>query len=232
MMDIVIPYKHEPGEVALTYALRSLTGHRIIIIGDKPKTLSGYYHIPCGDKIGPQYKEANIFRKLLKACNDGNVSDPFVYSMDDIFFLQPPANENYYQKDLAWKIDDIRIKGRDNPYRKTMQQTLTALTRAGYGITHYDIHGPTVIHKAGFENLTKFDWKKDWSYGIRSMYGNVNNIGGISIADCKIDTPHRMDELTERIEGRRFFSIGDKINPTLKMFLQNIFPIVSEFELP
>ncbi|MBL7738696.1 MAG: hypothetical protein JNK14_05715 [Chitinophagaceae bacterium] len=227
-MDVVIPFINTPTNKELLYSLRSLTGNRIVIVGEKPTGFKNYHHIPCGDKIGSQHKEANIFRKLLKACDSAGVSDPFIYSMDDVMYLQPPINEDYYQGTLKEKIDRT---DRANPYRKTMQQTYAELYRHGYDTTHYDIHGPTIIQKSGFELLTKFDWKKPYSYGIRSMYGNVNSIGGLSISDCKIDTPHLLDELHERTKGRMFFSIGDKMNRTLEYFLQNIWPDGSEFEI-
>lgn len=229
-MTIVIPFCNTPTNIELRYSLRSLTGHEIVIVGDKPYGFKNYLHIPAGDKQGNQYKEANIFRKLIKACRDDRVSDPFVYSMDDVFYLQPPINENYYQKDLQWKIQDIRDKNRDNPYRKTMQNTLAVLLKNGYKTTHYDIHGPTVIHKEGFLDLLRFDWKQEYSYGIRSIYGNVNKVEAASIADCKIDRPHLLDELYERVEGRRFFSIGDSMNATLRYFLDELWPEPSAFE--
>lgn len=231
-MDVVIPYKEQPGHTALIYALHSLTGHKVVIVGDKPYWLKNALHISCGDKEGGQYKEANIFRKLLKACHDDRVSDPFVYSMDDVFYLQPITEEQFYQGTLQEKIERVRQSGFENNYLKTMRQTLSALIKKGLPTLHYDIHGPTIIHKEKFLKLTQFDWKIDWGYGIRSLYGNVNKIEATNISDCKIDSPHLQDELEERTAGRAFFSVGDKINPNLKYFLDRKFPNVSEFELP
>lgn len=230
MTDIVIPYKEDPGP--LRYALRSLTGHKVVLVGHKPYWVKNVLHIPCGDKEGAKYKEANIFRKLLKACHDDRVSDPFIYSMDDVFFLSPPKDEQFYQGTLDDKINRIREKGFQNDYLKTMKQTKDALIKKGLPTLHYDIHGPTVIHKEKFLKLTEFNWKIDYGYGIRSLYGNVNAIEATSIADCKIDSPHLQDELEERVNGRSFFSCGDTINPNLKYFLEQKWSDVSEFELP
>lgn len=226
-MDVVIPFRNTKTNIELTYSLRSLEGFAVFIVGDKPPGFKNYTHIPCGDREGPQFKEANIYRKLVKACMDERVSDPFVYSMDDVFYLKPPIAEDYYQGTLQ---DKISRTDRSNPYKKTMQQTYTALARMGLPTLHYDIHGPTVIHKDKFLQLSKFDWKKEYGYGVRSLYGNMNRVEAVSIADCKIDVPHTLSELQDRAEGRRFFSTGDKLNATLKHFLHLLWPDKSSFE--
>ena len=74
-MQVVIPFRNSPTNIELKYALRSLAGHEVVIIGDKPIGFTNYLHISCGEREGQQYKEANIFRKLIKACRDERVSD-------------------------------------------------------------------------------------------------------------------------------------------------------------
>jgi hypothetical protein len=93
----------------IRYSIRSILKHcqdleRVIIIGEDP----GFYHyndklihIPTADTA---HKEANIWKKVLKAAGTPEISDPFLFINDDHFMLKPfnAAVYPYYTKgDLA-----------------------------------------------------------------------------------------------------------------------------------
>jgi hypothetical protein len=92
-MLVVIPYKDYRG-VELKYCLRGIEKFvedpEIIIIGDKPGWLQNVTHLPHADQREVQFKERNIFKKILLVKND------FLFFNDDHFLLKPFDKDTYH----------------------------------------------------------------------------------------------------------------------------------------
>ena len=75
MVDIVIPLGNGciwDDNNELKYALRSVQKHLkgfgdVIIVGQKPKWIKNIIHIPCDDKRGHEWRDYNIFSKIITA---------------------------------------------------------------------------------------------------------------------------------------------------------------------
>src|ERR1035437_4244713 len=114
MIDILIPIgkgsKHQ--DIELKYALRSIqkfvTGYKdIYIVGEKPQFLnSDIKHIPFEETSDKPSK--NILDKILKVCTSSTISETFLFTNDDIFFIEPIniiKYPFYYHEDLVWNLE-------------------------------------------------------------------------------------------------------------------------------
>ena len=124
-LDVVYPLAamaKGPDDFELRYSLRSLEPQSwvgtVFIIGHKPAWLKNAVHIPFADQWNLNFKDKNIIKKMLRACTDERISDPFIANSDDQYWLkitEPrdmliPPRENPPQMEKA-------IQGRKtNPY--------------------------------------------------------------------------------------------------------------------
>lgn len=203
MTTVVIPYRRSRTGIELGYCVRSMRKHvtgvgDIVAIGDRPK-VSGVKHIPFADRFGFANKERNIFDKLVLACDSPNISDPFLYTNDDIFFL-----DDYNVLDIPSYYSYQWIG------RGLFEEVLKNTRRAVQTDKYFGVHCPLLVHKDKFRKLARFNWKIKCGYEIKTLYCVLNGIEGEYCEDLKIRHPGTTRaEILKLIEGRRWFSAGD-----------------------
>lgn len=237
LIDVVIPYRLSPftNSLELKYCLRSIDKHlqnvgRVWIIGEKPTYLNIYeggkcWHIPVNETNWYEYLTRNIHTKILTACLDPVVSNPFLYMNDDHFLLQDMDAELIppYHSGKTWG----RVKGR---YHITVRNTLDKFP----GTDNYDIHAPMLIYKTDYiETVGKLNWKVPYGYAIKTTYCNLAGIPyGKFYPDYKLDHKPTETDFSE-ILTRKFFSVGDKgfNNTSMFQFLNQLYPNKSKYEI-
>lgn len=232
MIDIVIPlgsgsiFKNLELKFALRSADKYLTGVRNVhVIGDFPgPDFKGLVYTPFREHNMFEYLTRNIFYKLKLACENPNISDPFLYMNDDHFLLMPLEAPTfpYHHKSNGWVG-----KGK---YKVTMQQTIDLFKKR---INNWDTHCPMLIDKNDFLNtVAKLDWKKPFGYCIKTAYCESVYVVGHYYPDLKIDKPHNEKQIEEFIKGRMYFSVGDRgVNVDMITLLTKLYPEKSKYEV-
>jgi hypothetical protein len=165
----------------LRYSIRSVVAYanynKIWVIGNKPDWYIGdYVHVP--DSGG---KFHNIVSCTKAITEIEEISDDFVLMNDDFFFLKPVGDMPTYHggslREKANKYVDLGSKR----YGTLLLRTYNNLVKQDIrNPIDYDIHLPMPMNKQKLKNSI------DKAYFPRSGYGNINNVGGVSINDVKI----------------------------------------------
>jgi hypothetical protein len=197
----------------LRYSLRSLQPEDVWLIGTCPNWFIGN-HIAQGEG---GITTLNIWKKLLTACNTPEISDPFLYSNDDYFFLHPfDLTANYYGN----------LTG-NNTYKQLARHTMRMLGYNDLPQLFFDVHRPMMIHKQAFIDAYTFfepHLCRELGLLVKSCYGNYNRLEGTLITDMKF--AYWAGEPDEDI-----FSIGDGcLNVPFRAWCESKWPEKSEWE--
>lgn len=170
-MDIVIPVAEQPRNETLVFALSSIEKHTRLT-----PVVMGYTR-NWGAAAAKKYRVRDIFQIMhqpnrntdaimREACLDPGITDPFVWSNDDIFFTRPvPLTELLEQGAMALgSLYDVENKGL---YGRQAHATLKLLQEAGKPVWNYERHVPLVVHKADMLRALNFGGAK------RSVYQNL-----------------------------------------------------------
>jgi len=211
-VSFVVPVADEPRNETLPLALSSAVRHAawaVPTLVGSPLLLQPYLvpypegHLVPFRHQDPDTPVENTTRMLRAALEDAEVTDPFVWSNDDIFFLGPAS------------IDDVRRLG------ATARGKLEKMPKAGrYGkqahaardllLAHhlptwdYERHVPLLVHKG--------DMRRALDLGLlvnpRSIYQNLRLEAPFEVRDdVKAFTPSELDALLAR--GELVVSTGD-----------------------
>lgn len=172
MTHIVIPVADEPKNHSLRYALATIRLHTDLT----PVTIGKDYghcdHIPT---MQGRDKFANTTHALHIACTTDWISDPFIWSADDIYWLHP-ANP------IRWALGNLRDTPPSTVYGKRKHQTAHILDALGLPTLDYESHTPLPVHKTPMlEALTH-------GGSPRSMYGNLTGQPDLIAPDVKLRT--------------------------------------------
>lgn len=207
MIDIVIPYSRsaDSDEMELQLCLASIDHHMfnhrdVYIIGDKPDFKGDYKHIQETDR--GRGKQDNIRLKILTACEQPEISDPFLFMNNDYFLLKQMDAESIrycYNKTIFEAWNDKRKMG---SYKNALQNTVELL---GAKALHYDIHYPILYNKKTFEFAMRAAEWKDWSkrdgFVIKTLYCNIASVAGTQMEDPKLKdyllTPEEIHEVVK-----------------------------------
>lgn len=234
-MDIVIPLgtRSQWDDNELRYALRSIEKNcinvdQIWIIGERPAFLSNAIrHIPFLDSS--VFPATNIMNKILRVCQEPELSEKFLFSNDDIFInklLDIELMPYLYQGNLA------RTRHRDGNYAATISNTFSVLNLSDLPYLHFDIHTPIIYSKNLFpEIMHYFDWSINHGYAIKSLYCNTAKIPPTPYIDNKIRSC--LTYLNMQIAFRyQFTSIGDRaVCDSLFRVMNEMYPAPSKFEI-
>lgn len=235
MTSLVIPFRFGRwGETELKYCLRSVQKHlsnygELFIIGDKPKGIKDYIHVPYVDDTRRVYKEKNIYEKVMLACDDERVSGNFIYLNDDHFL-----NSDYEAKNFPFYYGDWPVK--TDMYKTTIDTTRNYL-KAKYSTDNsffYDVHCPMTVNKWIFRVLvSKLDWNIKAGYCMKSVYGNLMEPNGhIYYPDLKIKYQHPPYELLDMVKNRLWFSTDDQArDSSTEGFLKQLYNVPSKWEI-
>jgi hypothetical protein len=224
----------------IRFSLRALEKNlrqyrNIYIIGEKPEFVKNIIHIPHPDELGINNADGNIIRKVLRACQEPNLSENFLFINDDHLIMKevnaadiPP----YRKMDMA-KLPDSYFQ--DNSWRGRLFRTRNILLKAGYPSYHFDCHTPIVFNKNLFPEVMKlFSYAKDTGYTMKSLYGNVVHPDAPELHGRKvvIFRPYVLKDIIEKVKGRGFVAYNDDgLKMPMKQWLYSQFPGPSRYEL-
>jgi hypothetical protein len=166
----------------LRYSIRSvehfMPAGEVFLFGGKPNWYIGNYT----KVLQRGHKYDNARKNLNQICLNDQISDTFVLMNDDFFAKeQVKTIETYHGGSLLKKFELYKQKAPKSGYTRLLGETYTGLRRMGIDDPlDYELHVPMVMTKKGLSEAiqTPYLW--------RSVYGNLNNIGGEKIQDVKI----------------------------------------------
>jgi len=235
MISVVIPIKSESkyGNTELVYALRSLQDKlklesEVFICGEKINSLQGLKYIHCKDEKGKEWKERNIYRKILAACNDDRVSENFIFMNDDHYLLEELETIPYLHKGEL--MDTMKKANVD--YRRSLNHSRKYLLSQGKPTLDYDTHFPIIYNKRKFSaTFVCMNWEVPFGYVIKSIYCNINGVPGEYGGDYKIHVPMKYHQLKERLKNKKFFSTADGVmNTDMIKLLNELYGRPSSYE--
>jgi len=214
----------------LRYSIRSVVNSfpdaRVWLVGGKPDWYSGDF-IEVEQK---HHKYANAINNLQALCNSEEISNNFVLMNDDFFIIKPIEKiDQFYSGFLSDKIDKyVKITG-SSMYIKKLILTRTRLVDQGIQNPYdYELHIPMPMEKDKLNNVIKKYPSCLW----RSMYGNINSVGGTQMEDVKVYTnPRHMARSNDITENSVFMSTEDQaFKMMLDKVLIKLFPDKSKYE--
>ncbi len=248
MTDIVIPLgkgsRH--ADIELRYCLRSIAKHltgvgRIIIVGERPGWLnwdSPYLiHVERADNPNGWQRAHNIYSKIMAAitCVPG-LSDNFLFFNDDHFLLQDYRADEFplYCRPGGMQLE---LFTKNPPQLRQMSNTVQYLHGIGKRVLYdFDIHCPILYNQQLFveiSNQLPVIWP-EYGYGIKTLYGNQQlRFIAENKDDLKFKEPLMWQSIAVTLEGRGWFSVGDrclKAGDMLKV-LADFYPYKSKYEL-
>lgn len=175
-------------------ALRSyehnLDHGRIWIVGHKPAWLTNVEFLPGNTRPHPK---ANCWANILMACQHPDVSERIIITNDDIVATEPITDlSTLFRGPLADHLGLRRVITGAAWWRESLTTTQTMLHTLGYrDPTSYELHVPFPADKhlmratlERFNHVTPAN-PPQW----RTLYGNLNDIGGKQSADGKMYRP-------------------------------------------
>lgn len=236
MIDIVIPLGNGSpwGNNELRYCLRSIVKHlacfrNIYIVGEKPPWIQNIIHIPFKEVSLAAVREKNICHKVKEACMQEGLSNDFLFFNDDHFLLQDVQADAFSFYHMGNMSDRIKASHVDNPYLKTVKNTIRLLGDQ----LNYDCHCPVLFNQSLYLDINnRINWELPYGYLMKSIYCNEAKVQGQYLPDLKINQPLSEPEICSLIEGRPFFSIGNAgLNDVMKYVLQELYPTPSKYEI-
>ncbi len=184
-VDLVYPVRKLPeGNSELRYSLRSvaknLPHRKIWVIGDDIAWLS--------PKVGKIQMEDggkafwNVNQKLMTAVEDGRITDPFIFMMDDIFVMKKVRSIPYYA--INHRLGD-RLTKYDNfgPYAQDLTMAREILWWLKEDEVDFEAHAPILFRKSGLKRILR-RWPE--SGHRRSLYANIYHKRPKYVDDFKI----------------------------------------------
>jgi len=223
----------------IRFSLRSIAKNlkgygKIYIVGEDPGGLKNVIHIPHPDELGPVNADGNIIRKVLRVCQEPELSNDFLFINDDHLISKPikikeiPA---FHKGDMTTYSDQY---WKFNPWRKRLMLTRDELIRQGLTANHFDCHTPILFNKVRFpEIVSRFDYATGIGLCMKSLYGNIAYPDGTQLTDQKktVFRYFSLAELNQRLKHCGFVSYNDEgLNPALKAWLFHRFPEPSPWE--
>jgi hypothetical protein len=202
-MRIVIPLSAitDNNFLELRFALRGIAmyvpGPQITLIGALPKWCKDVEHIPATDSPETQWRERNIYRKLLQA-----PYNEFLYANDDHFLLQPWTNEAYHNGRVDKLLHSLT---RGSIYRKTVLNTTMLYPKA----MNFDVHCPLYLTRPMISRISRINWDRAFGYCMKTVICEANGVKGVQCDDLKIRKP--IVNLQETVAHRAWFSTMDGV---------------------
>lgn len=194
-MDWVIPVREREPAAELRYALRSLHQNaphaRVWLVGYRPSWVtldrrSGLRHIPTR-QTGTKYTNSTL--AMRTACEHPGVSDPFIWSNDDIFVMRRISAVEVFHRGPVAQVEayyQARASGR---YLAGMRATRDLLVRMGHrDPLSYELHVPLPVRKGPMLEALRAAADIDVVHK-RTLYGVTAGIGGRRLRDVKVTHP-------------------------------------------
>ncbi len=239
MIDVVIPLGtgSEYDNFELRNCLRSIEQYligvkNVFIIGECPEWVQNVFYIPTYDNQNRKWKDRNIYNKLLLACNDTRISEDFLFFNDDHYLTKPVQADEfpyyYRERDMLRTIDAIK---NDFPWTESLRNTRDYLVSNNCDVKMFDMHCPIIYNKEKLKVLEAVNWYKEYGYGIKSLYCNLNKIEGVLQKDNRLFPYHNEGSINRRIKfAAPFFSTSPEIPPIQIETIKKLYPVPSKYE--
>lgn len=196
--------------------------NRIFIIGENPN-IEGTIHIPFKERLT---REDNVFLKICEMCEKTDISENFLYMMDDVFIIKDIDIDNY----PLYYSQKIPNYDKPTSYQKKIIETKAFLLRNSKPFLHYGVHCPIVYNKSKIKEIDPLYWYyvngKLSKCGLnpRILYGNWFEHTNIKqIDDLKLVKDYPMEELKEMLKDKEWFSIGSRsYQGNIKRYLEEL----------
>jgi hypothetical protein len=205
----------------LRFSLRSvdknLKHDGVILSGFPPEWTQNTARLSVPAK-GAARKFLNAARNMLAICQWEDTSQEFILMNDDFFVIEPVDEVQTHHRGYLERAIEIQFKKWGNsPYYKGMVATLEYLR--GIGIDNplaYHLHVPMVVDKTIMEEVlidtgvTSPKPSTRPNYLLRTIYGNVANVGGTRSRDVKVASLKSADLTSVLRHGSPYLSTGDQ----------------------
>lgn len=172
-LHVVIPTADEPRNGSLPYALASIARHTDytpVTVGHDHGSCD---HIPTTQLRGRVNAFTNTDIAIRTACETDWISDPFIWSADDIYWMRPA-------EPVRWAIGKLEDAEGRTVYVQRKHDTANLLTGLGLPTFDYEAHVPMLIHKPDALDALELGGS------FRSMYGNLTGEPEMIAPDVKL----------------------------------------------
>ena len=177
-MHVVLPIAEEPHNPSLPYVLASIRKHTDYIPVTVGKDWGLCDHIHTRQQPGRANVFANTDLAMRVACETDWISDEFIWSNDDIYWLRPAHP-------IRWAIGWLEDAQGSTVYTQRKHHTAAWLHEHGLLTYDYEAHTPMLVHKTPMlEVLTHIT--TDPMLDKRSMYGNMTGTPDLVAPDVKV----------------------------------------------
>ncbi len=251
-IDVVYPLSmmsKGQDDFELRYSLRSLSEQpwagKVFTVGYRPQWLKNAEHIDFPDLWNLNFKDKNIIKKMLRACADDRVSDPFVANSDDQYWLRPVAPEDMVipPREHPPQMDQekgLRLQGSRifrNQWVKRQYETVEFLRKKEKCTICLDGHIPYLIEKDKYlRTMSQIPWEMGNGFLIVVYHGwnfpgNGFRIESRDGALKRIKAEMGCQQIEEAVKNALFMNHNNRgLGPGMKEFLQKRFPQPSRWE--
>ena len=256
-IDVVYPLSgmaKGPDDFELRYSLRSLERQpwigKVFLVGQVPKWIHDVHHIKCTDYWNAIYnKDQNIIKKMLCACVDERVSDPFVANSDDQYWLKEVAPEDMLipPRENPCQLNKYLLPGRglnvnrpfSNRWVKRQYDTLRFMRENKKSEIPFDGHVPYLIQKGKYlKTMAAIPWETGSGLLIVAYHGwnFQEDFNGYKIEQrdgvlVRIRADFKTEEIEEKAKDALFLNHNNKaLSIGLTEFLKKKFPAPSRWE--